>query len=216
MKTDSQLQVDVTDELAFDPAIRHTDVGVIVRDGVVTLTGTLPSLAEKHAAEDAVRRVAGVKGLAVELEVRLTPEDERPDAELALAARRALEWNAEVPVDAVMATVEGGRVTLTGEVAWSYQRIAAERAVRGLFGVRGVTNQVHVKPSVTAQKIEQGIRDALARQGARDAEQVQVRVQGSKVTLSGSVHSWAERDAACGAAWSSRGVAVVVDDLSIV
>ena len=216
MKTDAQLQTDVTDELAFDPAVRHTDVGVIVRDGVVTLTGSLPSLAEKHAAEDAARRVAGVRGLAVEIEVRLLPQDERPDAELAGAALHALEWSSQVPVDAVLATVERGHVTLTGEVAWSYQRVAAERAVRGLLGVRGVTNQVHVKPSVSAAKIEKGIHDALARHAERDAQRVQVLVQGSKVTLSGSVHSWSERDAACTAAWSSPGVAVVVDELSIV
>lgn len=216
MKTDAQLQSDVTDELAFDPAVRHTDIGVIVRDGVVTLTGSLPSLAEKHAAEDAVRRVAGTKGLAVDLEVRLLPEDERPDADLALACLRALEWSSQVPVDAVMATVERGHVTLTGEVAWSYQRVAAERAVRGLLGVRGMTNQVHVRPSVNAAKIEQGIHDALARHAERDAQQVGVQVQGSKVTLTGSVHSWSERDAACGAAWSSPGVSVVVDELSII
>jgi len=216
MKSDAQLQSDVTDELAFDPAVRHTDIGVIVRDGVVTLAGSLPSLAEKHAAEDAVRRVAGVKGLAVELEVRLLPQDERPDAELALAAQRALEWSSQVPVDAVMATVERGHVTLTGDVSWSYQRVAAERAVRGLLGVRGVTNQVHVRPSVNASNIEQGIHDALVRQGEREAQRIKVQVQGSKVTLSGSVHSWSERDAACGAAWSSPGVTLLVDELTLV
>lgn len=215
MKTDSNLQVDVTDELAWDPAISHTDIGVIVRDGVVTLTGTLPSLAEKHAVEEAVRRVGGVKGLAVEIEVKLLPEHERSDADIALAARRALEWSSQVPANAVLATVEKGYVTLTGQVGWGYQRKAAERAVRDLIGVRGVANQVHVKPLVTSGQVEQRIHGALARHAEHDAKHVNVRVDGSKVTLSGRVHSLAERDAVCGAAWSSPGVALVVDDLVV-
>jgi len=215
MKTDSNLQVDVTDELAWDPAISHTDIGVIVRDGVVTLTGTLPTMAEKHAAEDAVRRVAGVKGLAVDLDVKLLPEHERSDADIATAARQVLEWNAQVPANAVLATVEKGHVTLTGQVAWAYQRKAAERAVRGLIGVRGVANQVHVKPLVTIGQVEQRIQGALARHAERDAKHVSVRVDGSKVTVAGRVHSLAERDAVCGAAWSSPGVALVVDDLVV-
>lgn len=215
MKTDSNLQVDVTDELAWDPAINHTDIGVIVRDGVVTLTGTLPSLADKHAAEDAVRRVGGVKGLAVELEVKLLPEHERSDADIATAARRALEWSAQVPANAVLATVEKGYVTLTGQVGWAYQRKAAERAVHELIGVRGVANQVHVTPQVTGGQVEQRIQGALARHAERDAKHVNVRVDGAKVTVSGRVHSLAERDAVCGAAWSTPGVALVVDDLIV-
>jgi osmotically-inducible protein OsmY len=215
MKSDSNLQVDVTDELAWDPSINHTDLGVIVRDGVVTLTGTLTSLAEKHAAEEAVRRVGGVKGLAVEIDVKLLPQHERSDADIAIAARRALEWSTQVPPDAVMATVEKGYITLTGQVSWAYQRKAAERAVHGLIGVRGVANQVHVKPLVTSGQVEQRIQGALARHAAHDAKHVNVRVQGSQVTLSGRVHSLAERDAICGAAWSSPGVAVVVDDLVV-
>jgi len=215
MKTDSNLQVDVTDELAWDPAISHTDIGVIVREGVVTLTGTLPSLAEKHAVEDAVRRVEGVKGLAVELDVKLLPEHERSDADIAMAVRHALEWSAQVPANAVLATVEKGYITLTGHVAWGYQRKAAERAVRGLIGVRGIANQVHVKPLVTSGQVEQRIQGALARHAERDAKHVNVRVDGSKVIVSGRVHSLAERDAVCGAAWSSPGVALVVDDLVV-
>ena len=215
MKSDSQLQVDVTDELAWDPAVTHTDIGVIVRDGVVTLTGTLPSLAQKHAAEDAVRRVDGVKGLAVELDVRLVPEHERSDAEIAMAARQALEWSAQVPANAVLATVEKGHITLTGQVAWDFQRSAAERAVRELIGVRGLANQVHVKPLATSAQVSERIEGALARHAQRDARHVNVRVEGAKVTVSGHVHSLAERDAVRGAAWSSPGVAVVVDDLVV-
>jgi osmotically-inducible protein OsmY len=215
MKTDSNLQVDVSDELAWDPAISHTDIGVIVRDGVVTLTGTLATMAEKHAVEDAVRRVAGVKGIAVELDVKLLPEHERSDADIAMAARQVLEWDAQVPANAVLASVERGYVTLSGQVAWAYQRKAAERAVSGLIGVRGVANQVHVKPLVKIDQVEQRIQGALARHAERDARHVSVHVDGAKVTLAGRVHSLAERDAVCGAAWSSPGVARVVDDLVV-
>jgi len=215
MKTDSTLQVDVSDELAWDPAITHTDIGVTVRDGVVTLTGTLPSMAEKHAAEDAVRRVSGVKGLAVNLDVKLLPQHERTDEDIVVAARRALEWNAQVPANAIQVSVEKGYITLTGQVTWAYQRKAAERAVRPLIGVRGVANQVHVKPAVTSGQVEQRIQGALARHAERDAKHVNVRVDGAKVVLSGRVHSLAERDAVCGAAWSSPGVALVVDDLVV-
>ncbi|HEX7687495.1 MAG TPA: BON domain-containing protein [Burkholderiaceae bacterium] len=215
MKSDDQLQAQVIDELAWDPAVHHTDIGVAVRDGVVTLNGCVRSLAEKHAAEDAVRRVAGVKGLAVALEVDLLPASERSDSEIAFAANHALEWHALVPVDAVQVTVERGHVTLTGQVAWHYQRAAAERTVQRLVGVRGVTNQVHVKPPVARDRIEQGIHEALSRRADRSAQHVQVRVHGSRVTLSGSVHSWGERDAVCGAAWSAPGVTSVVDEMVV-
>jgi len=215
MKTDAKLQADVVDELAWDPAIHHTEVGVTVRDGIVTLAGTLPSLAEKHAAEEAVWRVAGVKGLAVKLEVALLPEYERSDEDVARAVERALEWNARVPANAIRVTVEDGHVTLAGDVAWGYQREAAERAVRELHGVRGLTNQVHVKPAVPPERVAQRIHAALARRADREARHVDVRVEGSKVTVSGRVGSWAERDAVRGAAWSAPGVSVVVDDLVV-
>ena len=148
MKTDAQLQRDIRLELRWDPAIKSTDVGVIVKDGVVTLTGDLTSYAEKHAVEHAVQQVHGVKAVAMEMHVRLVPALERNDADIALAARRALDWSVLVPQDRVQIMVEKGWLTLTGEVAWAYEREAAERSVRDLIGVVHVNNLITVKPSV--------------------------------------------------------------------
>lgn len=214
-KSDARLQTDVCDELAWDPAVPHTDIGVSVRDGVVTLNGSLRSLSEKHAAEDAVRRVAGVRGLAVEIDVAPDPRLARSDADIAVAAQHALDWDARVPAGAVQVTVEGGHVTLTGEVTWGFQRAAAAQAVRDLLGVRGLSNQLEVRPPASRDRIEQGIHDALARHADREARRVEVRVAGSTVTVRGRVGTWAERDAVRGVAWSSPGVTLVVDEMTV-
>jgi osmotically-inducible protein OsmY len=215
MKTDVALQRDILAELAWDPTIVSTEVGVIVKDGIVTLTGHLDHYAEKHAIEQAVQRVAGVKALAIEMQVRLPSLFRREDADVAQAARQALEWNVLVPTDLVQTTVEGGWLTLTGEVSWDYQRQAAERAVRDLFGVTGVSNQMTIKAGADSDDIANNIRAALERQADREAKHVGVHVRGSIVTLSGSVASWAERTAAQGAAWSAPGVSLVVNELVV-
>lgn len=145
---------DILAELAWDPAINATDVGVIVKDGVVTLTGQLTNFAERYAAERAVRRVSGVKALAIDIEVRLSPSYKRSDADIAAAVQRALDWNVVVPDNCIQPKVENGWITLNGEVEWNYQRKAAERAVRDLFGVVGVTNLVKVKPQIAPSDIE--------------------------------------------------------------
>jgi len=215
MKTDAQLQKDILAELAWDPAISATEVGVIVKDGVVTLTGNLTNYSEKYAAERAVQRVNGVKALAVEIEVRLSPSYKRSDTDIAAAAQRALDWNVAVPVNCIQPMVENGWITLSGEVEWDYQRKAGERSVRDLFGVVGVTNLVKVKPKVSSSDIEKSIHDALARQADREAKQLQILVDGSRVTLRGKVHSWAELRAVQGAAWAAPGVSAVVNDLTV-
>jgi osmotically-inducible protein OsmY len=215
MKTDLALQRNILAELAWDPTIVSTEVGVIVKDGIVTLTGHLDHYAEKHAIEQAVQRVAGVKALAIEMQVRLPSLSRREDADVAQAARQALEWNVLVPTDQVQTTVEGGWLTLTGEVSWDYQRQAAERAVRDLFGVTGVSNQITIKTGADSGDIANNIRAALERQADREAKRVGVHVRGSIVTLSGSVASWAERTAAQGAAWSAPGVSLVVNELVV-
>ncbi len=215
MKTDALLKNHVVDELAWDPVVRATDVGVIVKDGIVTLTGTLASYAEKFAAERAAQRVIGVKGLAVQLEVRLPTQHERTDADVALAAERALEWSALVPAGHVQVMVEKGHVTLGGEVGWEYQRAAAERAVRDLLGVTGLTNLVRIAPQVQPSQLQKSIHDALARQADREAQKINVAVDGTTVTLTGRVHSWAERDAAMGAAWAAPGVAAIVNEIVV-
>lgn len=215
MKTDTQLRDDVIAELNWDPAVNASDIGVIAKDGVVTLTGHLGSYAEKYAVERAVQRVSGVKALAIEMKVQLAASYERTDTDIAMAAERALQWNVLVPDDKVRPMVEKGWITLSGEVAWDYQRSAAEKAVRDLLGVVGVTNLIKVVPQVTAADVKKSIHDALVRQADRESKEVEISVVGSQVTLKGKVHSWAERTAAQGAAWSAPGVATVVNNLVV-
>lgn len=215
MKTDAQLKADVQAELAWDPAITPATVGVTVNEGMVTLTGHLDTLAQKHAAERAVRRVAGVRGVAVELDVRLAAEHRRSDPELAQAAAAALRWNSLVPDDHVQAQVEDGWVTLTGEVDWPYQFSSAEQCIRPLTGVRGVTNLVTLKPHVRGDDIARQIAAALVRHAEREARHIEVDVDGGTVTLTGTVDSLAEHEAAIGAAFGTRGVTSVVDKLRV-
>lgn len=215
MKTDTQLRNDIQAELAWAPEVKTSDVGVIVKEGVVTLTGHLASHAEKYAVERAVQRVHGVKALAVELTVKLPFDNQRTDADIAMAAERALEWNVLVPDDKIHPMVEKGWLTLNGEVEWDYQRSAAESAVCNLMGVTGVSNLVKVKPKVSPADVEKKIHDALSRQADREAHRLAITVDGSQVTLRGTVHSWTERDAVQGAAWATPGVTVVVNDLLV-
>ena len=215
MKTDAHIKADVTEELAWDPAVNATGIGVAVKDGVVTLTGHLDSYAEKHAVERAVHRVAGVRGIAVELDVKLAAEHKRSDSDIAQAAATALQLNSLVPDEKIQVQVENGRVTLTGEVDWSYQLASAEQCVRPLAGVRGLSNRITIKSRASSKDVGAQITAALTRQAAREAKHITVEVEGSVVTLWGKVHSLAERDAAVGAAFSARGVSRVVDKLEV-
>ncbi len=213
MKTDAQIQKDVIDELDWDPAVRSAHIGVIVHDGVVTLTGHLQTYAEKLAAERAAQRVKGVNGVAVELDVRIHPEQARTDTDIAAAIHRTLEWSVHVPDGRIQVQVERGWVSLSGSVEWDYQRKAAERAVRELAGVVGITDLIAVKPRISPIDIQHNIESALARHAEREARHMQVIVEGSRVTLRGTVQSWAERKAAQGAAWSAPGVTSVTNEL---
>jgi osmotically-inducible protein OsmY len=215
MKSDTQLKKDVESELEWDPAISASQIGVLVNDGVVTLTGHLDSYASKYAAERAAQRVKGVKGLAVELDVRLGDLAKRTDGELAAAAESALKWHALVPEERIKVMVEKGWVTLNGEVDWDYQRNYAVKAVRALTGVVGVSDGITVKPQVMPADIRQRIQGALERQADREAKNIEVIVSGNTVTLKGQVHSWAERTAAQGAAWSAPGITSVVNQLRV-
>ena len=215
MKTDAQLKADVLAELAWDPAINPAAVGVMVKNRLVTLTGHLDTFAQKHAAERAVRRVAGVRGIVVELDVRLTPEHQRSDSEIAQAGVAALRWNSLVPDDRVKVEVEDAWVTLTGEVDWPYQLASAEQCIRPLTGVRGVTNLVTLKPHLRGLDIARQITDALKRHAEREARHIDVAVEDGTVTLSGTVDSLADHDAAIGAAFGTRGVTSVIDKLDV-
>lgn len=215
MKTDTQLKQDVEAELAWDAIVNANDVGVAVKDGVVTLSGHLDSYAEKYAAERAAQRVKGVKAVALELDVRLGPAAKRTDADIATAAESALRWHALVPEDRIKVTVEKGWVTLAGDVEWDFQRQSAFKAVRSLTGVVGVSNSIALKPKVTPANITSRIQGALERQAMREAKGIEVIVDGSTVTLKGQVHSWAERNAAQGAAWSAPGITSVVNQLRV-
>ena len=215
MKTDAELKTDVQAELTWDPAIKSTDIGVIVKEGVVTLTGHLETFAEKYAAERAVRRVKGVRAIAMEIDVKLAAAHKRSDSEIATAAEGALKWHALVPAEKVQVTVERGWVTLRGELEWDYQRRSVEKAIRPLLGVTGISNFITLKPQPVPGNLHKRIEGALTRQAVREARRIEVVVDGARVTLRGRVHSWAERDAAQGVAWSSPGVATVVNELIV-
>jgi osmotically-inducible protein OsmY len=213
MKTDGELREDVLKELDWEPSVDERRIGAATGDGIVTLSGAVSSFAEKWNAERAVERVDGVRGIANEIEVELAGE--RTDTDIARAAADALAWNSMVPPDKVMVRVEGGWVTLRGEVEHDYQRRAAERAVRYLDGVRGVTNLVTVTPKVEPGHIKREIERTFQRQAALDAESVSIEVNGAEVELHGRVRSWAERYEAERAAWSAPGVAAVRDHITV-
>lgn len=214
-KTDRQLQKDVIAELAWDPAIEASRIGVEVGDGIVTLSGHVCSYAEKLNAEQAAQRVAGVKGVALELKVALPGEAEHSDAELAKRVISALEWSISVPRDAVKVRVEGGWITLTGDVDWAYAREAAASCVRSLIGIKGVVNNIAVHPKVALENVKTEIEAALQRRVHADVKGIKVTVQDGTVTLSGHVDSLAERLTMENAAWNAPGVRHVVDDLTI-
>ncbi len=215
MKTDAQLQFDVNEELDWDPSIHAEDIGVAVHDGVVTLTGHVNTFAEKWEAERASQRVAGVKALSVEIDVTLPGSSTRTDADIARSAENVLEWNSYVPRNRVKVLVEGGTITLSGEVSRDYQRRAATESVRTLMGVKGVTNQMTLPLSMPSDNVKTDIEAALQRRVPDDAKHISVDVKGGDVTLTGTVHCWSERDQARRTAWGTAGVRSVNDNLTM-
>jgi osmotically-inducible protein OsmY len=215
VRTDTQIQTDVLAELTWEPRVQPNEIGVAVKDGVVTLTGTVDSYAKKSAAEEAAHRVRGVKAVANDIEVRLFSFLERTDADIAAAAVRALERDAFIPIEKLDVTVSKGWVTMRGEVEWQYQREEAYDAVRRLTGVKGVTNLVVVKPRATPSDLKKKIEDALVRSAELDAKNITVEVDGSKVILKGTVRSWAEKQEAERQAWAAPGVTSVDNRITI-
>jgi osmotically-inducible protein OsmY len=212
MKTDAQVQQDLLAELKWKPSVNAAKIGVHVKDGIVTLAGHVDSFAEKWDAERAAQRVSGVKALATEIDVALPGASKRVDAEIARAAESARQWSTFLPRDSVKIVVEGGWVTLTGEVSWEYQRQSASAAVRYLMGVTGVSDQIAIKPRVTAGVVKSDIEAALKRHAQADAQKISVAVTGGDVTLSGRVPTWSERDMARHSAWGTPGV---VDNITV-
>jgi len=215
MKTDSQIQTDVMDELRWSPLLQVSEIGVSVRDGVVTLFGNVDTYAKKIEAEQCAERVAGVKAVALDITVGVSPEFKKTDSEIAEAVVNTLKMHTSIPEDKIKVTVEDGAVTLEGEVEWEYQRVAAKNAIQNFAGVKTVWNFIKLKPNVTATDIKDKIKAAFERSAKIDSGRISVTTVGSHVTLNGSVASLSEKEDAGFAAWSAPGVTMVTNNLYV-
>ena len=215
MKTDSELQRDVLDELEWDPSVDHTDIGVSVVDGVVALNGYVKSYAEKIAAERAAKRVAGVKAIAEELKVRFASDAKTADHEIAKRILDLFKYNILIPEEHIVVKVEKGWVSLTGEVEWNFQSAEAAKAAGKVSGVVGVSNNLTIRNHASAVDIRKRIKNAFERQAGLDAATVTITTSGNTVTLGGKVKAWHERKLAEDAAWSAPGVTQVEDRILV-
>jgi osmotically-inducible protein OsmY len=213
-KTDSQLKQDIETELRWDPKVNSAQIGVSVDGGAVSLLGSVDSYAEKWAAEDATKRVGGVRTVAQDLTVKIVGEHKQSDSDIAVAVQSALKWDVFVP-RTVTAKVHAGWVSLEGHATWNYHREAAERAVRYLAGVVGVSNAILLKPEASAAQVKEKIRSALQRQATTDTNSIHIDASGSKVTLTGHASSRQSIEDASNAAWAVPGVTEVVDEVKL-
>lgn len=213
--TDRGLRHDILRALEFEPGVNAENIGVAVKDGVVTLTGFVTSYAEKVVAERVVSGLKGVRAIAQEIEVRLSGNVKTADDQIARRALKIIAWDTTIPNDKLQVKVQNGWITLSGNVEWQYQKLGAEQAVRKLSGVVGVTNLIAVRPAAQVSEIKTRIEQALMRSAEVDAGRIQVSVDGGKVRLDGKVHAWHEKEMAQRAAWSARGVTEVEDRIQI-
>lgn len=214
-KTDAKLKDDVLAELKYEPSVKVTDLGVLVNDGIVTLNGHTSSYNGKWEAVRAVKRIAGVKAIADDIEVKLPGTVSHTDTDIATAAEHQLAWSTVVPIGEITATVRNGWITLEGEVEWWYQKNAAGNVVNYLSGVKGVSNMISIKPKLTSTEVKMAIRSAFERSALLDSKKVQVETSGSEVILRGKVRNYAERDEAERAAWAAPGVLSVDNNIIV-
>lgn len=215
MTTDEKLFKDVTDRLNFEPGLDNRNIIVGVKDGVVTLTGTVDSYMDKWKATRIVKNIKGVLAVVDELKVKLLDPSKRTDTEIAQTAVNTLKWNVLVPHEDIKIEVNDGFVTLSGEVQWNYQKEEAEKAIRRLTGVKGITNLITLAKKVLPSDVKQQILNEFKRNVEVDANNIEIEVNGSEVILKGKVHSWQEIKEATRAAWSVPGVTMVTNRLVI-
>jgi osmotically-inducible protein OsmY len=215
MRSDSEIERDVKDELQWDPDLDATNIAVSVKDGVVTLAGYVKSYTDKYEAEAAAKRVASVRAVANDLEVRLPSVDERPDPDIARDAVAAIKSQLPISSEHIKVVIKNGWVSLEGQVEWQYQRQTAEKAVRRIKGVKGVSNLIQLRPRAQPEDIKRKIQEAFKRNAEVDANRIMVETNGSEVILKGTVRSWVEREEAERVAWSAPGVTKVEDRIAV-
>jgi osmotically-inducible protein OsmY len=213
MKNNEDLQKDVQQAIQWEPMLSGTKIGVIAKDGIITLTGFVDTYSKKHVAEDAAKNVSGVRALVEKLEIKFNDSQKKSDNEIAAEVLNTLRWNLSITDQKVK--VENGWVTLDGELRWNYQRESAKNAVSSILGVLGVSNNITVKPDTNDEIEKKNIENALARNWAIEEQDVKVDVSGNNVTLTGVVHSLYQREQAERISWNAPGVLNVMNDLIV-
>ncbi|MBB5638369.1 BON domain-containing protein [Pedobacter cryoconitis] len=215
MKNNETLQKNVQDAIKWEPLLHAAEIGVTANDGVVTLTGIVDSYAKKSEAEDAAKKVAGVKAVVERIEVKYLGSIHKEDEEIAKEVLNAFKWNWKIPGEKITVKVEDGWVTLTGTINWNYQKDAAKNAIKNLLGVKGVTNSITIESDIHDAVEKKEIEDAIDRNWSVNNQDIQVKVSGSRVTLTGTVNSIYQKDEAQRMAWNAPGVWYVDNEIEI-